>query len=194
MARFGMQERLTRISVRAHRIASLSGRTLCGLAVVALLGLPSARAAEPADELVPLAYNHPGLTVDLGVGLWAWPVVWDVDGDGDYDLIVSCPDKPFNGVWVFENTSGDTAQHKFPIFKTPRKISHTVHYVMPSYVDDQLRVLVSTRISSKPDSRNMLIYRFPLGSTNHKVSNRGDRSCVTISGGMSIMTVTGRST
>lgn len=145
MARFGMQERLTRISVRAHRIASLSGRTLCGLAVVALLGLPSARAAEPADELVPLAYNHPGLTVDLGVGLWAWPVVWDVDGDGDYDLIVSCPDKPFNGVWVFENTSGDTAQHKFPIFKTPRKISHTVHYVMPSYVDDQLRVLTPGR-------------------------------------------------
>lgn len=31
----------------------------------------------------PLPYNHPGLHVDLGVGLWAWPVPWDVDGDGD---------------------------------------------------------------------------------------------------------------
>ncbi len=94
-----------------------------------------------AEELLPLRYNNPGLTVDLGVGLWAWPTVWDVDGDGDYDLIVSCPDKPFNGVWVFENTSGDTAENKFPVFKAPRRMSNAVHYVMPSYVDDQLRVL-----------------------------------------------------
>ncbi len=27
--------------------------------------------------------------VDLGVGLWAWPVPWDVDQDGDIDLVVS---------------------------------------------------------------------------------------------------------
>ena len=103
---------------------------LCGLAVTA-----------EAQSLTPLRYNNPGLTVDLGVGLWAWPVPCDADGDGDFDLIVSCPDKPSNGVWFFENTTGDTAQHKFPVFQPARKLSQTVHYVMPSYIDGKLRVL-----------------------------------------------------
>lgn len=94
-----------------------------------------------AEELTPLPYNHPGLIVDLGVGLWAWPIPTDVDGDGDYDLIVSCPDKPSNGVWFFENVTGDTATNPMPVFKPARKLSSTVHYVMPSWVDGQLRVL-----------------------------------------------------
>ncbi len=93
------------------------------------------------EELVRLPFNHPGLTVDLGVGLWAWPIVWDVDGDGDYDLIVSCPDKPSNGIWFFENVDGDTAENRFPVFKSPQRLSHATHYVMPSYVDGELRVL-----------------------------------------------------
>jgi hypothetical protein len=91
--------------------------------------------------LEPLKYNHPGLVVDLGVGLWAWPIPCDADGDGDFDLIVSCPDKPSNGIWLFENAAGDTRQHKLPVFKPARRLSKTVHYVMPSYVDGQLRVL-----------------------------------------------------
>ena len=94
-----------------------------------------------AQGLEKLSYNHPGLVVDLGVGLWAWPVPCDADGDGDYDLIVSCPDKPSNGVWFFENISGSTTKHKLPLFKPARKLSPTVHYVMPSYVDGKLRVL-----------------------------------------------------
>jgi hypothetical protein len=94
-----------------------------------------------ADALERLRYNHPGLTVDLGVGLLAWPVPCDADGDGDYDLIVSCPDKPSNGVWLFENATGDTAQHRLPVFKPAKFLSRTVHYVMPSYVDGRLRVL-----------------------------------------------------
>ena len=94
-----------------------------------------------AEGLERLPYQHPGLQVDLGVGLWAWPIPCDADDDGDFDLIVSCPDKPSNGVWLFENTSGDTALIKFPVFKSAEKISSTVHYVMPSYIDDKLRVL-----------------------------------------------------
>lgn len=110
--------------------------------LISVMALPLA-ADEPAPQpkLIQLPFNHPGLTVDLGVGLWAWPIVCDADGDGDYDLIVSCPDKPSNGVWFFENTTGDTAKDKFPVFKAPRKLSDTVHYIMPSYVDGQLRVL-----------------------------------------------------
>jgi hypothetical protein len=88
-----------------------------------------------------LAYQNPGLVVDLGVGLWAWPVPCDADGDGDFDLVVSCPDKPYNGIYVFENPEGDTALHKLPVFKPARRLSSTVHYVMPSYVNGELRVL-----------------------------------------------------
>ncbi len=94
-----------------------------------------------ADPLAPLRYNHPNAVVDLGVGLWAWPLPCDADQDGDFDLIVSCPDKPSNGVWLFENPHGDTARNKLPVFLPARRLSKTVHYVMPSYVDDGLRVL-----------------------------------------------------
>ncbi len=127
-----------------HRFKPLAGgspiRPLRTTSLVwLLLCLPVCMA--PAQELKRLTYNHPGLEVDLGVGLWAWPVPCDADGDGDFDLIVSCPDKPFNGVWLFENATGDTARDKFPVFKPPRRLSSTVHYVMPSYTDDGLRVM-----------------------------------------------------
>ena len=98
-------------------------------------------AAGRAQQLKPLNYHHPGLSVDLGVGLWAWPIPCDADGDGDFDLLVACPDKPSNGIWFFENTSGSTAETPFPVFKPAKRISHALHYVMPSYVDGELRVL-----------------------------------------------------
>ncbi len=97
--------------------------------------------AAGAPALEPLRYHHPRLAVDLGVGLWAWPVPSDADGDGDYDLLVSCPDKPSNGVWFFENAVGDTKKNPLPTFKPARRLSGTVHYVMPSWVDGKLRVL-----------------------------------------------------
>lgn len=94
-----------------------------------------------AEGLHPIKYNHPGLVVDLEVGLWAWPVPCDADGDGDFDLMISCPDKPHNGVYFFENTTGDTAKNKMPVFKPGKFVSKTAHYVMPSYINGQLRVL-----------------------------------------------------
>jgi len=94
-----------------------------------------------SSGLVQLRYNHPGLVVDLGVGLWAWPIPCDADNDGDYDLIVSCPDKPSNGIWFFENRQGDTNSNPMPVFEPAVKLSNTVHYVMPSYTDHGMRVL-----------------------------------------------------
>lgn len=94
-----------------------------------------------ASALEKLPFNNPGLVVDLGVGLWAWPAPCDADGDGDYDLIVSCPDKPSNGIYVFENTTGDTAKNKMPVFKPGPRLSKTAHYVMPSYAAGGMRVL-----------------------------------------------------
>lgn len=109
------------------------------IALCFVLATSPSLADEP--QLTPLKYNNPRLVVDLGVGLWAWPVPCDADGDGDYDLIVSCPDKPSNGVWLFENSTGNTYDNKMPVFKPSRQLSRTVHYVMPSYVDGQMRVL-----------------------------------------------------
>jgi hypothetical protein len=109
--------------------------------LVALAMLTSAPGPGGAADLRPLPYNDPDLVVDLGVGLWAWPIPADADGDGDFDLLVSCPDKPSNGVWLFENTTGDTARDPLPVFAAARRLSPTVHYVMPSYVDGRLRVL-----------------------------------------------------
>ena len=107
---------------------------LCRLVVAASI-------VESAHALERLPFNNPGLVVDLGVGLWAWPVPCDADGDGDFDLVVSCPDKPSNGVYLFENTTGDTAKDGLPVFKPARRLSGTTKYVMPSYVDGKLRVL-----------------------------------------------------
>jgi len=86
-------------------------------------------------DLQRLKYNHPGLSVDLGVGLWAWPLPMDFDGDGDLDLVVNCSDKPYNGVYVFENTSGDTAKNPMPVFKPARRISKGLTNVQISYPD-----------------------------------------------------------
>ena len=99
-----------------------------------------ALAACPTLALEPLPYNHPGLAVDLGVGLWAWPLPMDFDGDGDLDLVVVCPDKPYNGTYFFENTSGDTAKNKMPVFKPGRRISKALQNVQVSYVDGKPRV------------------------------------------------------
>ena len=92
-----------------------------------------------------LAYNNPGLLVDLGVGLWAWPLPMDFDGDGDLDLVVNCPDKPYNGVYFFENVCGDTAKNKMPVFKPGRRISKGLQNVQVSFVDGKPVVLTVGR-------------------------------------------------
>lgn len=58
----------------------------------------SAKCREPHR----VEYRAESFSVDLGVGLWAWPLPMDWDQDGDLDLVVSCPDVPFGGVY-FEN-------------------------------------------------------------------------------------------
>ncbi|MEM6980118.1 MAG: FG-GAP-like repeat-containing protein, partial [Planctomycetota bacterium] len=95
-----------------------------------------------ADDwnLKELRYNHPGLVVDLGVGLWAWPMPMDYDGDGDLDLLVSCPDKPSGGVYYFENPSQKPGK-KMPVFKPAIRLGPTGHNMQVSYVDRQPRIL-----------------------------------------------------
>jgi hypothetical protein len=67
--------------------------------VIALSTLLLVTAGADAAKLARLKYNNPGLVVDLAAGLWAFPLPIDFDGDGSLDLLVDCPDKPYNGVW-----------------------------------------------------------------------------------------------
>ncbi len=107
------------------------------LPVVALLTLAAARGAAPGG-LERLRYKHPGLVVDLGVGLWAWPLPMDYDGDGDLDLVVSCADVPYNGTYLFENPGGDA---KMPVFKPAVKLDRGMRNVQLCTVGGQPRVL-----------------------------------------------------
>ncbi|WP_020528698.1 FG-GAP repeat domain-containing protein [Flexithrix dorotheae] len=84
-----------------------------------------------------ISYNNSDLVVDLGVGLWAWPLPIDYDEDGDYDLLVSCKDVPFNGIYFFENTTGEA----FPVFEPPVRIADAVKNIQISYVDGKPKVL-----------------------------------------------------
>lgn len=78
---------------------------------------PTAAAARP--DSVALRYNNPALSVDLGVGLWGIPLPVDYDGDRLKDLLVSCPDRPYKGLYFFKNIG--TA--KKPFFAAAERIS-----------------------------------------------------------------------
>lgn len=92
-----------------------------------------------SKEFTLITYHNPDLKVDLGVGLWAWPLPLDYDQDGDMDLLVSCPDTPFNGLYFFENISGDTTS--ISTFKKPVKIGPSVRNIQLSYVEGDARLL-----------------------------------------------------
>lgn len=95
-----------------------------------------------AADFQRLEYNHPGLQVDLGVGLWAWPLPMDWDQDGDYDLVVSCPDVPYNGTYFFENTEGNVP---FPVFKPGVRIGPGMKNLQVSHFNGRPHVLRANR-------------------------------------------------
>ena len=114
--------------------------------VACLVAMLASFHTDAADQLEPISYNNPGLVVDLGVGLWAWPLPMDYDQDGDLDLVVSCPDKPYNGVYFFENpgTAADgsaVVTDELPVFKPAVRLGPAVRNIQISYVDDDVRLL-----------------------------------------------------
>ena len=113
------------------------------LRLLPILLLVSAQTTAPAQDLLPLKYNQPDLVVDLGVGLWAHPLPMDYDGDGDNDLLVSCPDKPYNGTYFFENTSGDV---KLPVFEPGKRIGPGFHSVRVSQIGDRYDVMTAATL------------------------------------------------
>jgi len=106
--------------------------------IVAFLMLITCLGPASADSMLRVQYNNPGLVVDLGVGLWAWPMPVDWDDDGDLDLVVSCPDVPFNGTYLFENPGGNA---KMPVFKPPVRMGPGHKNIRVSRVDGMPRIL-----------------------------------------------------
>lgn len=123
------------------------------LFVPAVLSLPAA----DAPPLPRLAHNNPGLLTDLGVGLWAWPLPMDYNGDGLMDLVVVCTDKPYNGTWFFENSGQIDLQLKLPIFKPAVLIGKSAPSVGISYVTG--KPVVTATASAKPSGSEVYNYR-----------------------------------
>ena len=126
----------------------------------AAAGLLALGAARAADETLPrLAYNNPGALADLGVGLWAWPLPMDYNGDGLMDLVVVCTDKPYNGTWFFENSGVVDPQLKLPVFKPAVLIGKSAASVGISYVTGEpvVTATASSAASSMSDAVMMSV-------------------------------------
>ncbi len=119
---------------------------------LALLLLPAAAAAQPippaAGEMPRLAHHQPGLLVDLGVGLWAWPLPLDYNQDGLMDLVVVCTDKPYNGTWFFEHSGQFDPQTKLPVFKPAVLIGKSAPSVGISYVGNEPIVTATASVKN----------------------------------------------
>ena len=55
-----------------------------------------------------VTYGRAGVRGNLAVGLWAFPAAIDMDDDGDTDLIVSCADRPYRGIYLFRNIGSNS--------------------------------------------------------------------------------------
>jgi len=118
-------------------------------------------------KLKRLKYNNENLIVDLGVSLWANPLPMDYDNDGDWDLVVSCADTPYNGTYFFENTDRD---NKWPVFKEGIRIGKGIHNTQISFVNDKPHIL-SPGIEYRNFIKNQ--YKNPLNLNINKKINEG---------------------
>lgn len=60
-----------------------------------------------------MTYGRAGVRARLTVGLYSAPAVLDYDGDGNLDLVVGSPDRPYNGIFYFRNRGTNAA----PLFE-----------------------------------------------------------------------------
>lgn len=148
---------LTRLVARAA--APASAPTLLAT-LAAALAAPVAVAAPPAvnvsamttpteSHLARLSYGDRELRVDLGVGLWAWPLPMDYNGDGLMDLVVVCTDTPSNGVYFFENTGRADPVTQLPLFKPGVRRGRSAPSPQVSYVNGA--PVVTTPAAVYPD-------------------------------------------
>jgi hypothetical protein len=118
-----------------------------GVACV-LSGLAALSVSAESKEMPRLAYNQPDMLVDLGVGLWAWPLPMDYNGDGLMDLVVVCSDKPHNGTWYFENSGQTDPETKLPVFKPAVLIGKAAPSAGISYVTGEPVVTATASVKN----------------------------------------------
>jgi hypothetical protein len=128
--------------------------------VLGAMALSLAASSFAAEQLPRLAYNNPGTLVDLGVGLWAWPLPMDYNGDGLMDLVVVCTDKPYNGTWFFENSGQTDPQTKLPVFKPAVLVGKSAPSVGISYVTGK-PVVTATASVKRGDTYDFRGNTFP---------------------------------
>ncbi len=98
------------------------------------------------QQLERLSYNNPGLLVDLGVGLWAWPLPMDYNDNGLTDMVVVCTDKPYNGVYFFENSGDMDPETDLPVFLPSIRLGDAVNNASISYVNGEPVVTTPGRV------------------------------------------------
>ncbi len=105
--------------------------------LVSLLLLNFVGEAQTKDG-IRIKQNNPDLIVDLGTGLWGAPIPVDFDRDGLMDIIMSCPDTPYKGIYFFRNIGSSSK----PFFDVAKKISDLAsRNTQSSYVDGDLHVI-----------------------------------------------------
>lgn len=97
-----------------------------------------------SQQLQRLTYNNPGLVVDLAVGLRAWPLPMDYNGNGLTDLVVVSCDIPYDGIYLFENTGRKDEETDMPVFSAAKKLGDARKYLRP---DERLDRAANLRIS-----------------------------------------------
>ena len=137
----------------------ISFRLLLGavasLPVSAFAGSAPVRPGNP--DLPRLAHHQPGLLVDLGVGLWAWPLPLDYNDDGYMDLMVVCTGRPSTGTWYFENSTQIDPQTSLPIFLPAVYVAKAVPSATISYLTGT--PIVTSTGHAYPDFKQSLFDR-----------------------------------
>ena len=91
--------------------------------------------AQEEERLQPILHHAPGVTVDLGVGLWGLPIPCDRNQDGKTDLIVVSAGMP-KKIFYFENTGTRDSKTGAELFKAGEVISDAHNDITPSYLPD----------------------------------------------------------
>ncbi|WP_319501484.1 VCBS repeat-containing protein [uncultured Draconibacterium sp.] len=92
--------------------------------------------AQKADD-IRVKYNNPDLIVNLGTGLWGTPIPVDYDEDGLIDIIMSCPDTPYKGLYYYKNIG--TVED--PLFDVSIKLADVAYKnIQASYAKGELHV------------------------------------------------------
>ena len=121
-----------------NRICSVFTFIIFSFLLFSLSSFQGKQDSELKKQFDIVKYNDPDATSFLGVGLWAWPIPIDYDKDGDMDLLVSCPDKPFNGLYFFENKEGGD----FPVFEEPVRLGPAIPQIQVSHTQDGVYVTI----------------------------------------------------